>query len=445
MGRLFGTDGIRGAVGSEITVDLALALGRAVGQRFGGRATSVVLGRDTRRSGEMLTAALAAGLAATGTDVLDLGVVTTPCLVDASRSHAAGIMVSASHNPAPDNGLKVVVDGRKADDEAEAELERLIGDAGAAPTRPNAELGRIRGDAARVEAAIDAYRRRLVEAAGTAFAGLRLAVDCANGSASAIAPELFRSLGAEVTVLFASPDGTNINQGCGSTHPERLAQTVAEAGLDLGLALDGDADRLIAADERGNLVDGDAIMGICALARLGDGSLRNSVLVVTVMSNGGLERAVREAGGRIIRTAVGDRNVLEAMEREDATLGGEQSGHIIFRDRSTTGDGLLTAIELVRAVRHARLPLSTLAGRIPRLPQVVINSVASRRDDWEDDRDFAAAVDRATAEIGDRGRILVRPSGTEPKIRIMVEGDDAGEIERIARELATLAETRLNP
>ena len=444
MGRLFGTDGIRGAVGSEVTADLALALGRAVGQRFGGRPLSVVLGRDTRRSGEMLSAALAAGLTSTGTDVLDLGVVTTPCLVDASSSHAAGIMVSASHNPAPDNGLKVVVDGRKADDDAETELERLIADASSVPSRGNAGLGRIRADAARIEASIEAYRRRLVEAAGTAFTGLRLAIDCANGSASAIAPELFRSLGAEVTVLFASPDGTNINQSCGSTHPERLAQTVAEAGLDLGLAFDGDADRLIAADERGRLVDGDAIMGICALARLADGTLRNSALVVTVMSNGGLERAVRAAGGRMIRTAVGDRNVLEAMEREDATLGGEQSGHIIFRDRSTTGDGLLTAIELVRAVRHEREPLSTLADRIPRLPQVVINSVARRRDDWRDDRDFAAAVDRATAQIGERGRILVRPSGTERKIRIMVEGDDADEIERIARELATLAEARLN-
>ncbi len=278
----------------------------------------------------------------------------------------------------------------------------------------------------------------------TAFGGLRVAIDCANGSASAIAPELFRSLGAEVTVLFASPDGTNINEGCGSTHPERLAQAVAAGGLDLGLAFDGDADRLIAADELGRLVDGDAIMGICALARLADGTLRNRLLVATVMSNGGLERAVRDAGGRVIRTAVGDRNVLEAMEREDATLGGEQSGHIIFRDRSSAGDGLLTAIELVRAMQHARQPLSQLADRIPRLPQVVINSVVSRRDEWQDDRDFAAAVDRATAEIGERGRILVRPSGTEPKIRIMVEGDDADEIERIAQELATLAEARLN-
>jgi len=440
MGRLFGTDGIRGEVGSEITAELAFALGRAVGDRFGGRATRVVLGRDTRRSGEMLSAALTAGLTSTGTEVLDMGVVTTPCLIHASTSHSAGIMVSASHNPAPDNGLKVVVGGRKADDDAEAELERLIADASSIATRGNAELGRIRTD----EAPIDAYRQHLVEAAGTAFGGLRIAIDCANGSASAIAPELFRSLGADVTVLFASPDGTNINEGCGSTHPERLARTVADAGLDVGLAFDGDADRLIAADERGRLVDGDAIMGICALARLADGTLRNRLLVATVMSNGGLERAVRDAGGRVIRTAVGDRAVLEAMEREDATLGGEQSGHIIFRDRSSAGDGLLTAIELVRAMHHAREPLSTLADRIPRLPQVVINSVVRRRDDWRDDRDFAAAVNRATAEIGERGRILVRPSGTEPKIRIMVEGEDADEIERIARELATLAEARLN-
>ena len=440
MGPLFGTDGIRGEVGARVTAELALSLGRAVGHRHGGPGRSVVLGRDTRRSGEMLGAALAAGLTSTGTDVLDLGVVTTPCLVHASASQAAGIMVSASHNPAPDNGLKVVVRGRKVDDAAEAELERLIADATSIQARGNAELGRVRTGTA----PIDAYRRHLVEAAAEAFVGLRLAIDCANGSASGIAADLFRSLGAEVTILFAAPDGTNINEGCGSTHPERLARTVAEAGLDLGFAFDGDADRLIAADERGMLVDGDAVMGICALARLAGGTLRNSVLVATVMSNGGLERAVTDAGGRMVRTPVGDRHVFDAMEREDASLGGEQSGHIIFRDRSTTGDGLLTAIELTRAMRSAGQPLSSLADRIPRLPQVVINSVVSRRDDWQDDPDFAAAVDRATAEMGDRGRILVRPSGTEPKIRIMVEGDDADEIDRIAGELAALADARLN-
>ena len=441
MGR-FGTDGIRGEVGTEITADLAFALGRAVGHRFGGPGRTVVLGRDTRRSGEMLGAALTAGLAATGTDIVDLGVVTTPCLVHASTgdAFAAAIMVSASHNPAPDNGLKVVVDGRKADDEVEGELEELIADPSPIPQRPNEELGRVRVD----RGAVDAYRRHLVEAAGDAFAGLRIGIDCANGSASGIAPDLFRALGAEVTVLFDAPDGININAGCGSTHPELLAETVAAAGLEIGFAFDGDADRLIAVDEAGELVDGDAVMGICALQRLAAGTLRNNVLVATVMSNGGLERALTQAGGRMVRTPVGDRHVFEAMEREDAVMGGEQSGHIIFRDRATTGDGLLTAIELVRAVREADEPLSRLAGRIPRLPQVMINSAVRRRDDWEGDAEFVSAVRRATERMGDRGRVLVRPSGTEPRIRIMVEGDDPAEIEEMARELATLAEARLN-
>ena len=442
MGARFGTDGIRGEVGVTITAELAYALGRAVGHRFGGPERTVVLGRDTRRSGEMLVAALTAGLTATGTDVVDLGVVTTPCLVHASAapSFAAGIMVSASHNPAPDNGLKVVAAGRKVDDAEEAELERLIDDPTPIPARPNHELGRTRPE----RGSVAGYLRHLAEAGADAFAGLRLAIDCANGSAAVVAPDLFRSLGAEVTVLFAAPDGTNINEGCGSTHPERLAATVAAAGLDLGLAFDGDADRLIAVDEGGELVDGDAVMGICALAELARGTLRNGVLVATVMSNGGLERAVRQAGGRMVRTPVGDRHVFEAMEREDAAIGGEQSGHIIFRDLATTGDGLLTGIQLVRALRAAGEPLSGLAARIPRLPQVVINSAVRRRDDWQADAEFSDAVERATAQLGDRGRILVRPSGTEPKIRIMVEGDDAGEIERMARELATLAEARLN-
>ena len=441
MAGRFGTDGIRGEVGSEITVDLALALGRAVGHRYGGAGESILIGRDTRRSGEMLTAALVAGITSAGADVVDLGIVTTPCLVHASgEAGLPAIMVSASHNPAPDNGLKVIVAGRKVDDAAERDLDRLIDDPSEIPQLANAGLGRARPD----RGAIAAYERHLAEIAGDAFAGLRLGIDCANGSASVIAPELFRSLGAEVTVLFDAPDGANINDGCGSTHPETLAATVSAAGLDLGLAFDGDADRLIAVDERGLLVDGDAVMGICALARLAEGTLRNKVLVVTVMTNGGLERAVRQQGGTVIRTPVGDRHVFAAMEREDAVLGGEQSGHIIFRDRATTGDGLLTGIELVRAMRTAGGPLSELADRIPRLPQVMINSVASRRDDWQDDPDFSAAVERATAVMGDRGRVLVRPSGTEPKIRIMVEGDDAAEIERIARELATLAEGRLN-
>ena len=293
--------------------------------------------------------------------------------------------------------------------------------------------------------AVDAYRAHLADAAGDAFRELRLAIDCANGSASVIAPDLFRDLGAEVTVVCAEPDGSNINDGCGSTHPERLARTVRQNRLDLGFAFDGDADRLIAVDERGEIVDGDVVMGVCALERLAAGTLARGLLVVSVMSNGGLERAISEAGGSVIRTPVGDRHVFEAMERSGAMLGGEQSGHVIFRDRATTGDGLLTAIELTKTLRAADgATLSQLAGRIPRLPQVMINSAVRHKDQWQIDPEFGAAVSQATNVLRGRGRILVRPSGTEPKLRIMVEGDDSEEISEIARGLARLAESRLN-
>jgi phosphoglucosamine mutase len=443
MPRLFGTDGIRGRANVDLTPTLAYELGRAVGHLLDGEGQSVVIGQDTRRSGDMLVAALGAGLTSVGSDVTELGVVTTPCLafVAGTGRHAAGIMVSASHNPAEDNGLKVLSGGRKVDDAVEDELERLIFRADALPGRPNAELGRIRRDATEV----DGYRAHLVAAAGDALRGLRIGLDCANGSASVIAPGLFKELGADVTVLFAEPNGTNINDGCGSTHPEHLARMVEERELDLGLAFDGDADRLIAVDECGQLVDGDAVMGICALDRLARGTLRNGILVATVMSNGGLERAITDAGGRLIRTPVGDRHVFDAMERTDAVLGGEQSGHIIFRDLATTGDGVLTGIELIRTLREQQgATLSQLASRIPRLPQVMLNSAVRHRDQWEIDPAFSEAVARASARLGDRGRVLVRPSGTEPKIRIMVAGDHADEIEEIARELDELARARLN-
>ena len=443
MGRLFGTDGLRGVANVDLTPTLAYDLGRAVGHLLDGSGRSVVLGQDTRRSGDMLVAALAAGLTSVGTDVLELGVVTTPCLafVAANGPHAAGVMVSASHNPADDNGLKVISGGRKVDDEAEEELERLIFRADSLPGSRNAHLGRIR----RSSEEVGAYRDHLSAAAGDVLSGVRLALDCANGSASVIAPELFRRLGAEVTVLHAEPDGTNINLDCGSTNPARLAAAVVDQGLELGLAFDGDADRLIAVDECGSLVDGDAVMGICALERLATGTLANGVLVATVMSNGGLQRAVERAGGRMIRTPVGDRHVFEAMERSGAVLGGEQSGHIIFRERATTGDGLLTGIELIRMLRSSGAQrLSELAARIPRLPQVMVNSAVRHKDAWQIDPEFSAAVARATSRLGERGRILVRPSGTEPKIRIMVEGDEQAEIEQIAHELAELAKARLN-
>jgi phosphoglucosamine mutase len=443
MGRLFGTDGIRGAANVDLTPILAYDLGRAVGHLLDGSGRSVAVGQDTRRSGDMLVAALSAGLTAVGADALQLGVVTTPCLayLAATGDHAAGIMVSASHNPASDNGLKVLSGGRKVDDEVEDELERLIFQAEALPGRPNDELGRVVHD----PSSVARYTEHLVEAAGEALAGMRIGLDCANGSASVIAPDLFTRLGADVTAINAAPDGTNINREAGSTHPEGLARLVVEHGLDMGFAFDGDADRLIAVDHLGGVVDGDAVMGICALRMLRDGTLRNATLVATVMSNGGLQRAIEAAGGRMLLTPVGDRHVLEAMERADATLGGEQSGHVIFRDRATTGDGMLTAIELVKAVRAEGGPsLAELASRIPRLPQVMINSAVRHKDAWQLDPAFAAAVADASSRLGPQGRILVRPSGTEPWLRIMVEGQRLEEITEIAHALDELAQARLN-
>jgi phosphoglucosamine mutase len=442
MAGRFGTDGIRGPVGSVIDAELAMALGRAVGHRLGGVGRSVLLGRDTRRSGEMLSAALAAGLASTGTDAVDLGVVTTPCLVHASLDprHAAGIMVSASHNPAPDNGLKVVVGGRKADDPIEAELDTLIDDGLPIGERPNDELGRFRAD----RDAPEAYARHLREVAGDAFTGLRLGIDCANGSASHIAPDLFRSLGAQVTVLFDAPNGTNINEGCGSTHPERLAETVSAAGLEVGFAFDGDADRLIAVDARGAVVDGDQVLGILALERLRRAALPGGGLVVSVLSNGGLQAAVEAAGGTVIRTPVGDKYILDGMQVSGAVLGGEKSGHVIVREHTTSGDGIVTALEVLRVMTAAGASLAELAADIPLLPQQQRAIKARHKDQWEGDPALQRAIAEAQSRLGTAGRVLVRPSGTEPALRVMVEGPDTALVTELADALAALADERLN-
>jgi phosphoglucosamine mutase len=443
VGRLFGTDGIRGVANVDLTPTLAFDLGRALGHFADGAGRSIVVGRDTRRSGEMLVSALAAGLTSVGADVVDLGVVTTPCLafVAETGDHVAGVMVSASHNPPDDNGLKVVSGGRKVDDEAEDRLEHLVFRAESLPGPTNAGLGRVYRD----PTAVDSYRAHLADAAGDLLAGLRVGFDGANGSASAIGPDLLRALGAEVTAIHVEPDGANINVGGGATDPTALTELVRTAGLDIGLAFDGDADRLIAVDETGSVVDGDGVMGICALQRLAAGTLPERTLVVSVMSNDGLVRAVVAAGGRVLRAPVGDRHILEAMERSGAMLGGEQSGPLIFRDMASTGDGLLTAIQLVAALRATPdVPFSDLAARIPRLPQVVLNSAVRHKDQWQIDPVFADAVARATGQLGTRGRILVRASGTEPKLRIMVEGEEPEEIATIAQELADLATARLN-
>ncbi|HLE59145.1 MAG TPA: phosphoglucosamine mutase [Candidatus Limnocylindria bacterium] len=442
MGRLFGTDGIRGIANRDLTPTLATALGRAVGQHLAADGRPVVIGQDTRRSGDMLSAAVAAGVMSAGADSVHLGVVTTACVAYACADAgvAAGVMVSASHNPADDNGLKVLVGGYKLDDTGEEALESLMADP--SPDLPgNSGLGRWRQD----PAALASYREHLRSAAGDALAGLRIGLDCANGSASHLVPSLFRELGADVVAIGVDPDGTNINLDCGATNPQRLAALVRDEGLALGFAFDGDADRMIAIDGTGRVLDGDAVLGICATARLAAGRLRHGLLVCSVLSNGGLERAVTQAGGRVVRTAVGDRHVMTAMLAEDAELGGEQSGHIIFRDLATTGDGILTAIQLARTVRDAGgATLAQLADRIPRLPQVMLNSAVRRADAWADDRVLTTAVAAAELRLRGRGRVLVRPSGTEPKIRIMVEGDDAGEINEIARHLQRIAETQLS-
>ncbi|MDQ3880023.1 MAG: phosphoglucosamine mutase, partial [Chloroflexota bacterium] len=398
MPRLFGTDGIRGIANRELDAPLAYRLGRAVGELLDPDRRGVLIGQDTRRSGDMFVAATAAGLAAAGSDAVFMGVVTTPCLAHATANGgAAGIMVSASHNPATDNGLKVLVGGRKPSLQVEDELELLMRRADTLLGPGNDGVGTLRHDLG----PIDAYLAGLRAVAGDAFRGLRVALDCANGSASRVAPRLFESLGADVTASAAAPDGTNINRECGATHPEALQRLVRDTGVDVGLAFDGDADRLIAVDERGVVVDGDGIMGICALDRLARGTLPHRLVVATVLSNGGLDRAVAAAGGHVVRTAVvGDRAVAEEMERRGAALGGEQSGHVVFAELATTGDGMLTAIELVKAMRAAGRSLSELASRIPKIPQVMLNSAAGRGDDWQDDPEFSAAVERATAAMG---------------------------------------------
>ena len=445
MGRLFGTDGIRGAANVDLTPILAYDLGRAVGHLLDGDGRGVVVGQDTRRSGDMLVAALSAGLAAVGTDVLQLGVVTTPCLAFVAEhgGHAAGVMVSASHNPADDNGLKVVSGGRKVDDEVEDQLERLIFQAEALPGRRNAELGRLQRD----PASVAAYRAHLLDAAGDALRGLRIGLDCANGSASAIAPDLFRGAGRR-------GDRHQRRARRHQHQPGRRLQPPAGPGrrwwlrerLDMGFAFDGDADRLIAVDAAGELVDGDAVMGICALQMLEAGTLRNATLVATVMSNGGLQQAIEAAGGRMLRTPVGDRHVFEAhgAGRRQSRRRAIGPHHLSRSRHHRRRNADRHRARRKPCVAAGGPTLDELAGRIPRLPQVMLNSAVRHKDSWQVDPVFAGAVASAEARLGPRGRILVRPSGTEPRLRIMVEGDRLDEISEIARELDELAQARLN-
>jgi len=434
MGRLFGTDGVRGVAGTELTAELAAGLGRAavtvLGRHSGGLPVLVV-GRDPRASGVWLEEALTHGIRAAGGDVILAGVEPTPAIaymtVDTGAS--AGVVISASHNPAEDNGIKFFShEGRKLPDAIEDEIEAALD----APADHAAALGEVRpaGDA------IDRYLAHLEGAALAPLDGMRVVVDCANGSASAVAPALLQRLGAEVTAINADPDGVNINDGCGALHPEVVAEAVVRLGADAGVSHDGDADRALFASADGAVIDGDQVLAASAIALHEAGELAGDTVVATVMSNIGLERAMHEHGIALVRTRVGDRYVLDEMERSGAILGGEQSGHVIFRRYSTTGDGLLTAVRFLSLAASRGVGVGELASMMRRFPQVLVNVRVDDRDAVSDSPTVAAAVADAEKVLGETGRVLLRPSGTEPLVRVMVEAETKDAADRHARAIA---------
>ena len=438
MARLFGTDGVRGLANAELTPELAFKMGRAATDYFGKEHKRPVfyIGRDTRISGHMLEAALAAGICSAGGEAVLLGVVPTPAVAYLTKKHGAqaGVVISASHNPYPDNGIKFFAGtGYKLPDVVEDELEKLITADSDTMPRPTADgVGFI-------SYKHDLLQEYITYAVGTvdgSLSGLKIVVDCANGAAYEAAPAAFRALGAEVIVLNDKPDGININAGCGSTHLEQLQAAVVQNKADIGLAHDGDADRCLAVDENGEAIDGDQIMLICALEMLRNNTLAEKTLVATVMSNLGLHQAMKNAGGNVMVTPVGDRYVLEAMLKDNLVLGGEQSGHIIFSQYSTTGDGLITALKLAFALKQSGKKMSQLAKVMTRFPQLLVNIRVASKQGWEDNARIAAAIKAGEMELGDNGRILVRPSGTEPLIRVMAEGPDLADLERIVNAIA---------
>ncbi len=449
MPRLFGTDGIRGVANVDLKPQTAFALGRATAHRLVGPGGAIVVGQDTRRSGDMFVAAIAAGATSLGVDVHLVGVVPTPALafLAAGGEVAAGIMVSASHNPAEDNGLKVLDrHGLKLDDTIEDELEQLIWRtdelAGVAPER----LGVVVDARDRLEQYL-AHREGL--ARGIDASRLRIVVDGANGSACSVAGRILGATGARVEVIHDAPNGLNINLDAGATAPAALARKVVEAGADLGFALDGDADRLVAVDAAGNVVDGDRVLGVLALERLSRVGADPSdplvgTLVVSVLSNGGLQQAVEDAGGSVVRTPVGDKYILEGMQVSGAGLGGEKSGHVIVREHTTSGDGLVTALEVLRVVTSSGSTLAELAERIPLLPQEQRAVRVRHKEQWEGDPVLRRAIAEAETRLGSGGRVLVRPSGTEPSLRVMIEGRDAAVVRELADGLSALAEERLH-
>jgi phosphoglucosamine mutase len=444
MPRLFGTDGIRGVANVDLKPTLAYALGRATAHKLAGPGQAIVVGQDTRRSGDMFVSAITAGATSLGVDVNVAGCVPTPALAFLAGSglFAAGIMVSASHNPAEDNGLKVLDrDGLKLDDTVEDELEQLIWRTEELGSVPNAVIGRAVVD----PGLLDRYRdHRLGLARGIDGGGLRIVLDCANGSGGMVGPEILAATGATVEIIHNEPDGVNINVESGATAPASLAREVAARGADVGFALDGDADRCVAVDADGNVVDGDKVLGVLALDRLARGALPEGALVVSVLSNGGLQAAVEAAGGHVVRTPVGDKYILEGMQVSRAGLGGEKSGHVIVLEHTTSGDGVVTALEILRVMTRTSAPIADLAAQIPLLPQQQRAVKARHKDQWEGDLALQRAIREAEQRLGTNGRVLVRPSGTEPALRVMIEGQDADLVSELADSIAALAGERLN-
>jgi len=451
MPRLFGTDGVRGLANSDLTVELALGLAQAAavvlgkgrvadGRRASGRRPIAVVARDPRISGEFLSSAVTAGLASSGVDVFDAGVVPTPALAFLVGDFKAdlGVMISASHNPAPDNGIKFFASGgTKLPDEVEDRIEAALAAPKLAPT--GGDVGRIR----RFADAEDRYIVHLLSTLPHRLDGVHVVIDCANGAAAGISPQVFTDAGAKVTVIGADPDGININDGVGSTHLDNLAAAVLHHNADVGIAHDGDADRCLAVDAAGNVIDGDQIMAILALSMAERGVLTDSTLVATVMSNLGLKRAMAANGIRMLETGVGDRYVLEALTEHGLALGGEQSGHVIMTKFATTGDGILTGLHLVAEMARTGKTLAQLAAVMTVYPQVLVNVRNVDHHSLGSDAVIADAVTAAETRLGDTGRILLRPSGTEPMVRVMVEAEQQDVADGIAEGLAEIVRTRL--
>ena len=448
MRKYFGTDGVRGVANKELTCDLAYKLGRAGGYVLTNNEykVKVVVGKDTRQSGDMLEAALIAGLMSVGCDVITVGVIPTPGVAYLTRKYGAecGVVISASHNPMEDNGIKFFnKDGFKLDDEIELKIEEYIDNMEKIAYNP---IGNEVGVRIHKHTAAQDYVDYLKSIVDTDLTGLKVVLDCANGAAYKVAPEVFRELGAEVIAMNVTPDGENINHKCGSTHPEGLQKAVVEHNADLGLAYDGDADRLIAVDETGTIVDGDHIMILGAVYLKKQNKLANDTLVVTTMSNIGLHAAAKEYGIDLAITDVGDRYVIEEMKKSGHNLGGEQSGHMIFLDYNTTGDGTLSSLIVSKIVKEEGKTLSEQSALMTTYPQVLINVDVRNevKNKFMENDEIRTEIEKLEKLMAGTGRVLIRPSGTQPLVRVMLEGKDEGQIRELAQELADLIKAKLS-